>query len=72
MQYLLRVLSNTKGNAFKIASIENVLKRPFSGYRTRPERSNLIKVAVVGSGSLGEPSSLIVKTCDNFVYVSSK
>lgn len=67
MQYLLKVLSNTKGNAFKIGSIENALKRT---YRSKPERSNLIKVAVVGSGSFGEPSSLIVRTCDNFVYVS--
>lgn len=37
--------------------------------RNRPERSSLIKVAVVGSGSFGDPSALVVKTCDNFVYV---
>lgn len=38
-------------------------------YRGKPERSNQLKIAVVGSGSFGDPSSLLVKTCDNFMYV---
>lgn len=35
----------------------------------KPQRSNLLKVSVVGSGSFGEPSSLFIRTCDNFMYV---
>lgn len=31
------------------------------------QKNNLIKVAVVGSGAFGEPSALIVKSCDNFM-----
>lgn len=31
------------------------------------QKHNLIKVAVVGSGAPGEPSALIVKSCDNFM-----
>lgn len=66
MFYLYKTLS--KRNVF---SVENVAKRMWHGERNRrkiKERSNLIKVAVVGSGSHGDPASLIVKTCDNFVY----
>lgn len=49
-----------------IKHFDNAVRR---SYRNKPERSNLIKVAVVGSGSLGDPAALIVKTCDNFMYV---
>lgn len=38
-------------------------------YRVKQERSNQLKIAVVGSGSFGDPSSLLIKTCDNFMYV---
>ncbi|XP_055317663.1 ribonuclease Z, mitochondrial-like [Sitodiplosis mosellana] len=68
MQCLLRTFSNTKRNVCKIGSVEHALNRSLV-HRTKPERSSLIKVAVVGSGSFGEPSALIVRTCDNFVHL---
>ncbi|XP_031626112.1 ribonuclease Z, mitochondrial-like [Contarinia nasturtii] len=64
MSYLLNALSITsKRNVFSI----NVVKRT---YRTKKkEHSSLIKVGVIGSGSFGDPASLLVKTCDNFANV---
>lgn len=66
MQCLLKTFSNTKRNV--CGYTDHALKR--RSIRTKPERSNLIKVAVVGSGSFGEPASLIIKTRDNFMCVS--
>lgn len=67
MHYMLKTISNTKQNVYKLKSIENVLQR---SYRVnRPERSSLIKAAVVGSGSFGDPAALLVKTCDGFMCV---
>lgn len=46
--------------------LENVMyRRHFR--RPVEQKNSLIKVAVVGSGALGEPSALIVKSCDNFM-----
>lgn len=69
MQNLLKAFGNTNGNVCKIRSIERALKRT---YKSKVERSNLIKVAVVGSGSFGDPAALVVRTCDNFMYVDLK
>lgn len=68
MHYLLRGLSKTNRNVCELKLIDNVCWR---AYRTKPERSNLIKVAVIGSGSFGDPASLLIKTCDSFMYVSN-
>lgn len=56
-----------EANIGRVKSFENVVHQ--RNYRHRPEKSNLIKVSVTGSGSLGEPASLLVKTCDSFMYV---
>lgn len=66
MYCLLKAFGTTKPTANRFGYVENVFHRH---YRTKPEKSNLIKVAVVGSGSLGDPACLMVKTADNFMYV---
>lgn len=65
MYCLVKAFGKPKPNA-RLGFIENVVRHH---YRNKVERSNLVKVAVVGSGSFGDPASLLVKTCDNFMYV---
>lgn len=68
MMYCLRNAFSlkTKWKVSKQISVEKIVQRHF---RRGVEKSNCIKVAIVGSGSFGDPAALIVKTCDNFMYV---
>lgn len=65
MYSVLRSFSRTKTNA-RLRLVENVVQRQ---YRMNTEKSNLIKVHVVGSGSFGDPAALIVRTSDHSMYV---
>lgn len=47
--------------------LKDVANRRHFRRPTEHKSSNLIKVAVVGTGAPGEPSALIVKSCDNFM-----
>lgn len=69
MYCLLKAFGSTKPTASRLGCVENVFHRH---YRNKPEKSNLLKVAVIGSGSFGDPACLMVKTADNFVYVIHK
>lgn len=68
---MLSLLQVFGANQQKILTRCGILK-DVTSYRhfRRPvdqKTNNLIKVAVVGSGAAGEPSALIVKSCDNFM-----
>lgn len=64
MLNLLNVFSANRQKLLK-CGIRVKLVRHFR--RPVETKTNLIKAAVVGSGAYGEPSALIVKTCDNFM-----
>lgn len=68
MHYLLRGLSKTKQSICELKLIDNVCWRAYRANRPKPEAYNF-EVDVIGSGSFGDPASLLIKTCGGRAYV---
>lgn len=67
MQFLLSKFNSAK-HLLGLDLSKHVIWRRNKSFRSGAPTSSAIRVGIVGSGSLGDPASVYVKTCDHSTY----